>query len=371
MMYVGNENLHKTGFRYLGNYLQEQIKSLSSEIENAPAQLNENDYISFLVQKYTIAAISPEWQREFCEHTRKKVSLHPSNPISIIRRGLSSVNNYQQDVLIYSVPCTGNLNLFNMTPSTSMMASLPHFQINDGVISFELYIDECNAFSANQIKQNFEIYKSRIKEHIAYLNQDLTKYNTSLKTVVPNLYNKKKQQIDNISGVLKDIGIPLVSKTEELSHTGIISQSPPPQKSQYCTVAISYGGPDLKQATQLNNFFVEKGVKTWFYPEDSAPGVKLHRMMSDMINEADRIILLCSKNSLHREGVLNEIERTLEREAREGGSDILIPIALDQYVYEEWVPDKKDLATQIRSRNIINWEPEKFDRLLLALELWP
>jgi hypothetical protein len=74
--------------------------------------------------------------------------------------------------------------------------------------------------------------------------------------------------------------------------------------------------------------------------------------MHDEINKHDRVLLICSKAALSRPGVLNEIERVLEREAREGGREILIPIALDDYVKSEWAPGRPDLAAQIRTRVI-------------------
>lgn len=124
------------------------------------------------------------------------------------------------------------------------------------------------------------------------------------------------------------------------------------ENKMHKTVFISYGGPDEIAAVKINNALKSKGVKTWFFPDDADPGAKLHRVMHDGINEYDRVLLLCSKESLARSGVLNELERVLEREAREGGSEILIPVALDDYVYGNWAPDRSDLASQIRSRVI-------------------
>ncbi len=115
---------------------------------------------------------------------------------------------------------------------------------------------------------------------------------------------------------------------------------------------ISYGGPDKKAASKINGLLKKKGIKTWFFPDDSLPGQKLHRVMHEGVNNYDRVLLICSKNSLTRPGVLNELERVLEREAKEGGSEILIPITLDDFVYSDWAPDRPDLADQIRSRVI-------------------
>lgn len=115
---------------------------------------------------------------------------------------------------------------------------------------------------------------------------------------------------------------------------------------------ISYGEPDKEDARKINAYLKRKGIRTWFFEDDALPGEKLHRVMHVGVNTHDRVLLLCSEASLSRPGVMNEIERVLEREAKEGGSDILIPLALDHYVYKDWAPSRLDIAAQVRSRVI-------------------
>ena len=74
--------------------------------------------------------------------------------------------------------------------------------------------------------------------------------------------------------------------------------------------------------------------------------------MHEEINRHDRVLLICSEASLTRPGVLNEIEKVLEREAKEGGTEILMPVTLDDYVYADWAPERRDTADQVRSRVI-------------------
>lgn len=127
------------------------------------------------------------------------------------------------------------------------------------------------------------------------------------------------------------------------------------------TLFISYGGPDEAMAAKINSAIKSRGVVTWFFPEDSVPGDKLHRMMSEAIYKYDRTLLICSKESVLRYGVLNEIERMLEREASEGGSDIIIPVSLDDYIFNEWSPERADIKQQVTSRVVSKINNENFD----------
>jgi hypothetical protein len=124
------------------------------------------------------------------------------------------------------------------------------------------------------------------------------------------------------------------------------------QSELFKTVFVSYGGPDAAHAAAINEFLKARGVNTWFFPKDARVGDKLHRVMHEGVNKYDRVLLVCSEAALSRPGVLNEIERVLEREAREGGSDILLPVTLDDFVFDRWKPDRPDIAQQVRARVI-------------------
>lgn len=124
------------------------------------------------------------------------------------------------------------------------------------------------------------------------------------------------------------------------------------ESEMHRTLFICYGGPDEASAAVINGRIKSKGVETWFFPLDYPPGEKLHRMMHDGVNQHDRVLLVCSEKSLTRPGVLNEIERVLEREAKEGGTSILIPISLDDFVFSVWAPQRPDIADQVRARVI-------------------
>lgn len=127
------------------------------------------------------------------------------------------------------------------------------------------------------------------------------------------------------------------------------------------SVFISYGGPDEVAAKTINGFLQNHRVKTWFFPDDALPGQKLHRVMSDGVANYDRVLLVCSKSSLNRPGVLNELERVLEREAKEGGTEILIPVTIDKFVFDEWAPERADIARQVRARVITMFATDPTD----------
>ena len=124
---------------------------------------------------------------------------------------------------------------------------------------------------------------------------------------------------------------------------------------------ISYGGPDTDFAKRINDVLLKNGVVTFFFVKDAIPGQKLHRLMREGVNRHDRVILICSRASLNRSGVLNEIAETLQREARDGGKEYLIPITLDDYVFEEWKPNDPGLAQSIKDRVVADFRETEDD----------
>jgi TIR domain-containing protein len=132
-----------------------------------------------------------------------------------------------------------------------------------------------------------------------------------------------------------------------------------PSSNELASVFISYGGPDELFAIALNEALITRGVQTFIFAKDARLGEKLHREMRTNINLHDRMILICSRTALGRHGVQNEIEEVLQREAREGGRTILLPITVDDYVFAEWTPERSDLALSVRDRVIGDFKDVK------------
>ncbi|HTM81510.1 toll/interleukin-1 receptor domain-containing protein [Asticcacaulis sp.] len=120
------------------------------------------------------------------------------------------------------------------------------------------------------------------------------------------------------------------------------------ERNLYKSVYIAYGGPDEAIAERVRDFLVSKGVSTAFFSQTSQIGQKLHRFMSDGINTADYMLLICSEKSLTRNGVLNEIEEIMSKQASEGGKNLLLPLAIDEFYKTDWCPDRPDFARNLR-----------------------
>jgi hypothetical protein len=125
---------------------------------------------------------------------------------------------------------------------------------------------------------------------------------------------------------------------------------------------ISYGGPDEAFARKLYKTLRAHQVIVFFFPETATVGERIDNEVFRRIQEHDRILLICSRFSLDRPGVINEIQETLDREARDGGATYLLPIMLDDYVLTGWRESYPELAERISRRIIADFRKAKRSR---------
>ncbi len=119
------------------------------------------------------------------------------------------------------------------------------------------------------------------------------------------------------------------------------------EPGQFHSVFISHSGRDKPFCAQLYTGLQENGVRVWYFPEDAKWGESVWREIDDGVRAYDKLIVVCSKNSLQSGPVLREIERALNREDREEQS-ILFPLTLDDYIFDGWEhPRKTDVLTKV------------------------
>ncbi len=98
---------------------------------------------------------------------------------------------------------------------------------------------------------------------------------------------------------------------------------------------ISYSAKDRKFYERLYADLQAKGVLTWLFSEDAGWGKSAWGEIERGIKTYDKIVVVCSRQSLQSGPVLAEIERALAREDAER-KQVLFPITIDNYVFREW-----------------------------------
>lgn len=135
---------------------------------------------------------------------------------------------------------------------------------------------------------------------------------------------------------------------------------------------ISYGGPDERFARRLYEALRNRGVITFFFPESATVGARISDEVFRAIQRHDRVLLVCSRRSLNRAGVVNEIHEAFDREAKDGGATYLLPITLDDYLFDGWRQKEPALAERVARRVVGDFRSAlrsrlRFDKALSRL----
>jgi hypothetical protein len=171
----------------------------------------------------------------------------------------------------------------------------------------------------------------------------------------------KSHSNPNLKRFMADCGVPEIFATYMIDCARASSE--PLLRSLMQSTFISYVGPDEAFARKLYDALRAHKVVVFFFPETARVGERLDNEVFRRIQEHDRVLLVCSRDSLNRSGVINEIQETLDREARDGGATYLLPIMLDDYVLSGWRRTHPELAERIGRRIIGDFRGTKRDKV--------
>ena len=116
---------------------------------------------------------------------------------------------------------------------------------------------------------------------------------------------------------------------------------------EYDSCFISYSTKDEAFVQRLYADLQSKGVRCWFFPEDAKWGGTVWGEIDRGIRVYDKLVVVCSQDSLQSPAVLREIERALQREDREK-KNVLFPIRIDDYIFDGWEHERKaDLIKKV------------------------
>lgn len=140
---------------------------------------------------------------------------------------------------------------------------------------------------------------------------------------------------------------------------------------------ISFTEADDAISERLHNDLQAAGVRCWRWKEDARWGKTLMRSIDEAVRVYDKLVVICSKQSLNAPAVIREIERALQKEddlARQGkDSDVLFPVRIDDYIFAGWDHYRKADVLAKNVGDFRNWHDpaiyrDKLSRLLRDLK---
>ena len=140
---------------------------------------------------------------------------------------------------------------------------------------------------------------------------------------------------------------------------------------EFYSCFISHSHQDQEFCERLYADLQAKSVRCWYFPEDAIWGKSVWGEIDSSIRVYDKLVVVCSENSLNSPAVVREIERALQREDQEK-KEVLFPIRIDDYLFANWDhPRKADVVAKVVC-DFRGWKDhdkysKNFDKLLKAL----
>jgi hypothetical protein len=152
--------------------------------------------------------------------------------------------------------------------------------------------------------------------------------------------------------------------------------------AEFYSVFLSHSSLDNEFATKLYEDLRSVGINCWFDEKEIMPGDQILGRIDQAIHLWDKVILVCSRNSLSPKTgwwIEQELERALQKERELRGKrnrtvPVLIPIRLDDYIFEKWSSSYKSSVTQRHIGDFRGWRnsqdyAEAFQKLRTAIDM--
>ncbi len=143
--------------------------------------------------------------------------------------------------------------------------------------------------------------------------------------------------------------------------------------AEFYSCFISYSSKDDKFAVKLYDALQEAGIRCWLDKHEIRVGDELQSKINEGIRLWDKVLLLCSKDSLTSSWVRKEITRAVEKEVtmeRERGQRVLaiLPLDLDGFLFDRGKCEF-DWAADMRARRAARFAGWQENERLFDLQL--
>lgn len=225
-MYFGNSFsifYEKDLSKVLDNQIIEMKKEIYDTTEDYILNVNENEFVSYLVDKYSIDNI--DLQLEEISVTRYE-KLIPAEmfPGKGFLFNVIPGKSYKKVVIRYHVPFSGNAELLRCKPNRWVMGTYDVLIIEDCVC-----FDFVNFFdNPEKIKQSASEIISLIKSQLENVRDQVSKFNTSVQEHATKNFLNRKEHLLKTNDLLSSLGVP-IKKRDDVPLTFAIP-SPKTQK---------------------------------------------------------------------------------------------------------------------------------------------
>jgi len=183
--------------------------SMNNQNDDYILNVNREEYIQHLVIEYTIEPIEIYKDQLTVSTYEEQIpaELHPQSYL------MDSGSSYSRDVIKFYLPFSGDPKLLRVRASTFSM-SAPLITIENECICFTIINFN---LTPEKIKQESDSAINSIENQNGYLSNDLAKFNSSVKTIISQAFDARKEKLLKKNNLMSSLGVPVRQSTNASS----------------------------------------------------------------------------------------------------------------------------------------------------------
>lgn len=211
----------------LSNVINNQREAIKNKIDSLPNEVIMSNDLDIIVeniyQEFYIAPITL-LDEDFSKRTIKQEKIRRF--VQPIFRSYSGEEYVMTDGIIatFFFPYLGEKDLFKCRASTYSLGGYPDIDVGKDCISFriERTLNEMNGENAkDQLLNALANDLKSIKSGISYANNDVSRFNGSLRKEIEGLLNSKKKKVESFFNIASMLEVPIEKKEYAQQHVPI------------------------------------------------------------------------------------------------------------------------------------------------------
>ena len=187
--------------------LERKRLAIRNEVESIePDQLlntSDDDLESYYEDKYQIEPITLNEEAIYVDQSEVEIDVSSDPSRDIRRRSEPFFRKGTANKFI--VPFSGDASLFDYRPSTSTLASICASVSGNELI----YSYETTSHDAKGIRTRFDRDLVNTRQHVEWINADVSSYNASVRANAQSAIHRRKQKILANRGLVSELGFPM------------------------------------------------------------------------------------------------------------------------------------------------------------------
>lgn len=207
---------------YTGNYFDafadecrsKLINEINSQIDSYILNVNVDDLITHLVQKYTFDLPEFHFEKVYVDTIEKDITGLRFPRYDFMISDTTKV--FRKQVIIYHIPYTGDINLLQLRPNPyTLMSYEANFDTRQKCVLIEI-INFHN--DPEKIKQQFNQEVNYLSSNYGNIRNNCQTYNLGLEALVRSTIEARRQQVLQKNSLLASLGVPM-KKKEDVAET--------------------------------------------------------------------------------------------------------------------------------------------------------